>query len=83
MSARRAIVKKLPSVEALGCVSVVCTDKTGTLTTGRMHVVECYTVPDGHVEVPRESSSRHKQLSTAMRRNLQAGQLCNLSLIHI
>lgn len=77
MSVRRAIVKKLPSVEALGCVSVVCTDKTGTLTTGRMHVVECYTVPDGHVEVPRESSSRHKQLSTAMRRNLQAGQLCN------
>lgn len=29
MARRKAIVKKLPSVEALGCVSVVCADKTG------------------------------------------------------
>lgn len=37
------IVKRLPSVEILGCVSVVCSDKTGTLTQNRMTVKECYT----------------------------------------
>ncbi|HZW58530.1 MAG TPA: cation-transporting P-type ATPase [Nitrososphaerales archaeon] len=37
-----ALVKKLPAVEALGNVNVICTDKTGTLTTGRMAVKEVF-----------------------------------------
>jgi Ca2+-transporting ATPase len=42
MSRRRALVRRLPSVETLGSTSVICTDKTGTLTVGEMTVRELY-----------------------------------------
>ena len=52
------IVKKLPSVETLGAVSVVCSDKTGTLTQNKMTVLEAYV--DGQYFKREEFSKDHQ-----------------------
>lgn len=89
MAKRNALIKKLSSVETLGCTNVICTDKTGTLTTNQMSVVKLW-VNDKTIDVtgsvyePKGNFIyQGKNLSIGALKNdniellMQIGVLCN------
>ena len=75
MSRKKSIVRKLSAIEALGSITLIATDKTGTLTTNKMKVKEVY-CDDKVVEI-REDQLKSVKISPSFSKILINGILCS------